>query len=107
MSRTPESDICIVRGMGVADNVSTSMYSRRFFICSLCPTPNRCSSSMITRPKSCGLTSRDSRRWVPTRISTEPEAKPSSASRCWDGERNRDSTCTFTPNGSQRSRKFV
>ena len=62
MSRTPESDICMVRGMGVAESVSTSMDSRRFFSCSLCPTPKRCSSSMMTRPRSCGFTSRESRR---------------------------------------------
>ena len=37
MSRTPDSDICMVRGIGVAESVSTSMLSRRFFICSLWP----------------------------------------------------------------------
>ena len=58
MSRTPESDICSVRGMGVAVSVSTSTCSRSSFICSLCCTPKRCSSSMTTSPRSFGATSR-------------------------------------------------
>ena len=107
MSRTPDSDICMVRGMGVADSVSTSMDSRRFLNCSLCPTPKRCSSSMITSPRSCGFTSRDSSRCVPTRMSTSPSWNPRSASACCAGVRKRESTSTLTPNGSQRSLKLA
>ena len=107
MSRTPDSDICMVRGMGVADSVSTSMDSRRFFICSLWPTPKRCSSSMMTSPRSCGFTSRDSKRCVPTSTSTSPSWKPLRAAACCAGVRKRESTSTRTPNGSQRSLKLV
>ena len=52
MSRTPLIAICMVRGMGVAESVSTSTCSRMFLSCSLCWTPKRCSSSMMTRPRS-------------------------------------------------------
>ena len=38
--------------MGVAVSVSTSIWLRRLRIASLCRTPKRCSSSMMTRPMS-------------------------------------------------------
>jgi len=40
-----------VRGIGVAVSVSTSTVSRNRLRRSLCSTPNRCSSSMITSPR--------------------------------------------------------
>ena len=107
MSRTPDSDICMVRGMGVADSVSTSMDSRKFFSCSLCCTPKRCSSSMMTSPRSCGFTSRESSRCVPTSTCTSPLAKPARAAFCCSGVRKRESTSTVTPKGSKRSLKEV
>ena len=57
MSRSPESDMCSVRGIGVAVSVSTSTSSRSARSSSFCATPNRCSSSTITRPSSFGITS--------------------------------------------------
>ena len=36
MSRTPESDMCSVRGIGVAESVSTSTVARSSLKCSLC-----------------------------------------------------------------------
>ena len=47
MSRTPNSDRCSVRGMGVAVIVSTSTVCRSALSRSFTSTPNRCSSSMI------------------------------------------------------------
>ena len=54
-----------VRGIGVADSVSTSTSRRIFLRCSLCATPNRCSSSITTSPRSLKLTSFWSNRCVP------------------------------------------
>ena len=51
MSRRPSMLMCNVRGIGVADIVSTSTVFRICFSRSLWVTPNRCSSSMTTRPK--------------------------------------------------------
>ena len=107
MSRTPDSDICMVRGIGVAESVRTSIDSRRFFICSLWPTPKRCSSSMITSPKSYGFTSRERSRCVPTSTDTLPSANPASARDCSAGVRKRESTSTVTPKGANRSWKFA
>ena len=47
----PDSDRFKVRGIGVAVNARTSTSARRFFSCSFCRTPKRCSSSMTTRPR--------------------------------------------------------
>ena len=54
MSRRPESDMCSVRGIGVADRASTSTSSRSERRSSFCATPKRCSSSRTTRPDSWG-----------------------------------------------------
>src|SRR5579872_6547579 len=51
MSRSPTSDMCSVRGMGVADMVSTSTSLRICFSRSLWRTPKRCSSSTMSRPR--------------------------------------------------------
>ena len=50
MSRRPASDMCSVRGIGVADSESTSTSSRSWRRSSFCATPKRCSSSTITSP---------------------------------------------------------
>ena len=52
ISRNPISDMCSVRGIGVADIESTSTFLRISLMRSLCATPNRCSSSTTSRPKS-------------------------------------------------------
>ena len=72
MSRSPSSDMCSVRGIGVADMVSTSTSLRSCFSRSLWRTPKRCSSSTITRPRSVNFTSFDSTRCVPMTMSTSP-----------------------------------
>ena len=51
----PVTAISSVRGIGVADIVSTSTLVRMCLSCSLCSTPKRCSSSTITRPRSLKL----------------------------------------------------
>ena len=43
------------------------------------------SSSMMTSPRSCGFTSRDSKRCVPTSTSTSPSWKPLRAAACCAG----------------------
>ena len=74
MSRMPSSDMCSVRGMGVALIVSTSTFFRICFRRSLCRTPKRCSSSTTSRPRSRNSTSFDSSRCVPMTMSTLPVA---------------------------------
>ena len=56
-SRTPISDICSVRGIGVAESVSTSTEARSCLSRSLCMTPKRCSSSTTISPRSRKTTS--------------------------------------------------
>ena len=67
--------MCSVRGIGVAESASTSTSSRSCRSSSFCATPNRCSSSTITRPRSFGITSRERTRCVPMRTSTLPRGK--------------------------------
>jgi len=57
MSRTPESDIYKVRGIGVAVMASTSTEARNCFTRSLWATPKRCSSSTISKPRCLNATS--------------------------------------------------
>ena len=77
ISRMPVMAISRVRGIGVADMASTSTSIRSRLSCSLCSTPKRCSSSMITSPRSLNWISPLSSRWVPTMTSTLPSATPS------------------------------
>ena len=99
ISRMPVIAISRVRGMGVADMDSTSTLTRIALSRSLCSTPKRCSSSMITRPRSLNWTSLPRRRWVPITTSTRPVARPSitflaSAS---DWKRESCARCTGNP----------
>ena len=72
----PATPISSVRGIGVADIASTSTSVRSRLRYSLCSTPNRCSSSMITRPSCLNLVSGDSSRWVPITTSTVAVGEP-------------------------------
>ena len=89
MSRSPSSDICRVRGIGVADMVSTSTSLRSCFSRSLWRTPKRCSSSTMTSPRLLNFTSFDSRRCVPIAMSSSPASSLASdslsASACGSG----------------------
>ena len=101
MSRTPDSDICMVRGMGVADSVSTSMDSRRFFSCSLCCTPKRCSSSMMTQPQVVRVhVAREQPVRAHEHVHVALWRSPRSGSACCcSGVRKRESTSTLHAEG--------
>jgi len=94
MSFAPISERYSVRGIGVAESVSISTSRKSSLKRSLCSTPNRCSSSMTTSPKSLKCTSREINRCVPITISTLPSRTPSSVFRCCPGVRNRESMST-------------
>ncbi len=81
MSRTPDMDMCSVRGMGVAVSVSTSTWVRSCLSCSFCFTPKRCSSSTMSSPRSLKATSPASSLCVPMRMSTLPSWERLSTSR--------------------------
>ena len=91
ISRIPVIAISSVRGIGVADMDSTSTEVRSRFICSLCSTPNRCSSSTMIRPRFFTRMSGLSSRCVPITMSTEPSRRPSMTSAAslsvWNRER--------------------
>ena len=76
ISRMPPKAMFRVLGIGVAVRVSTSISLRRDLIDSLCRTPKRCSSSMITRPTSLKSFVCPSNRWVPITTSTLPDCRP-------------------------------
>ena len=90
-SRTPVIASCSVRGIGVADSVSTCTSERSSFSRSLWPTPKCCSSSMTTRPRSLNVTVLPSTAWVPMTMSTAPSASPFFVSRCSAAPTMRDS----------------
>ena len=72
-SRKPAIAICNVRGMGVADNVKTSIEDFREEILSLCFTPNRCSSSITSKfSRSYIVDGKFNRLWVPTNTCVRP-----------------------------------
>ncbi len=98
ISRMPVTAISSVRGMGVADIVSTSTLARSFFSCSLCSTPNRCSSSTMTRPRSLNFVSEENSRCVPMTKSTVPSLSPSSTALASLSVWKRDSARTLTGN---------
>src|SRR6266567_2894686 len=107
MSRTFTSDMCSVRGIGVAVIVSTSISLRICFRSSLCATPKRCSSSTINNPRLKKTTSFCSRRCVPMTISTFPKARSSSTCFCSFSERKRLNNSTRTGKGFRRSLKVL
>ena len=63
---------------------------------SLCCTPNRCSSSTTSSPRSLGFTSLESSRCVPITTSTAPDSKSRTTACCSLAVRNRESTSTRT-----------
>ena len=103
ISRIPEMPISSVRGIGVADMASTSTSVRSCLRYSFCSTPNRCSSSMMTRPSRSNRVSGDSSRCVPITTSTLPSASPARVSLTSRSLWNRDSGRTTTGNGAYRS----
>ena len=71
-SRMPDIAMFSVRGIGVAVRVRMSTSARSAFRRSLCRTPKRCCSSMITRPRSLNLICSLSSLCVPTTMSIWP-----------------------------------
>ena len=85
-----------VRGMGVAESVSTSTPFDISLSFSLCDTPKRCSSSMMSSPRSWNATFFCNNLWVPMSRSTLPCAVRSRMSFACPALRNRLSTSTVT-----------
>ena len=107
MSRAPVRAMCSVRGIGVAVSVNTSTVCRSILSFSLCSTPKRCSSSMITSPSSLNRTFFWMSLCVPTTMSTEPAASPSMVASACFFDRNRESNSTEIGNSAMRSRKVL
>ena len=103
ISRMPAIDISSVRGIGVADMVSTSTCERMALMCSLCSTPNRCSSSTTTRPNCFHCTPVCNSRCVPITISTDPSRSPDRISFASDADVNRDNPLIVTGKPAIRS----
>ena len=76
ISRIPVTAISRVRGIGVALIARTSTLCFSSLSFSLCSTPKRCSSSMMTRPRSLNLTEPAKSRCVPITMSTPPVSRP-------------------------------
>ena len=102
ISRMPLSAMFSVRGMGVADRVSVSTCLARSRRVSLWLTPNRCSSSMTSRPKSLKARFFCSSLWVPMSRSMRPSLTRCKMSFTCLGVRNRLSTSMVT--GKERNR---
>ena len=64
-----------VLGIGVAVIVSVSTSARIFRIFSFTATPNFCSSSMISSPRSLNFTPFPASEWVPISMSIFPSAR--------------------------------
>ena len=73
-SRAPMSENWSVRGMGVAVRVRQSTFTFICRSCSLALTPNFCSSSMMSSPRSLNLRFLLVMAWVPMRMSILPSA---------------------------------
>mmetsp|Transcript_5779 Transcript_5779/g.18325 ORF Transcript_5779/g.18325 Transcript_5779/m.18325 type:complete len:208 (+) Transcript_5779:1312-1935(+) len=74
VSRRPASAAPSVRGMGVADSVSTSTSTHASFSLSFCVTPKRCSSSMTASPRRRHVCRGASKACVPMATSVSPLA---------------------------------
>ncbi|MNS89231.1 hypothetical protein D3C72_1232370 [compost metagenome] len=104
-SRKPSSAMPRVRGIGVAVRVSTSTSARSAFSASFWRTPNRCSSSMMTRPRRVNFTSSDSSLCVPMTMSMVPSAMPLNACVISLPLRKRDNSAMRTGQSAKRSAK--
>ncbi len=99
----PVTAISRERGIGVADIARTSTFVLSFFSWSLCSTPNRCSSSMMTRPTSLNWMLWDRIRCVPMTMSTVPSARPAIVSFDSFSDWNRLSARRWTGKPAKRS----
>ncbi|MNE70102.1 hypothetical protein D3C80_1658680 [compost metagenome] len=95
-----------VRGIGVAVSVRISTSARIALIRSLWRTPNRCSSSTISSPRSFQRRSLCSSLWVPMMISTLPSTASSITCCCSLALRKRDIISMRIGQVAKRSRKL-
>ena len=98
--------MCKVRGIGVAERVRTSTVALSDLSHSLSSTPNRCSSSITTRPRSLKVTSFWTIRWVPIRMSTPPVFVRLRTSLTSDLGRNRLTASTVNGNSAILAEKL-
>ena len=81
VSRSPNTVIATVRGIGVAVMTRTcGLTSERSTSAERCSTPNRCCSSTTSSPRSANSTCSWISAWVPTTMPASPDAASSSAS---------------------------
>ena len=104
-SRAPMSENWSVRGMGVADIVSVSTLTLSCLSRSLTATPNFCSSSTTSRPKSLNFTSLPIILWVPMSMSILPSARSATIFLTSFGLRAREMKSTLTGSSLRRSEK--
>ena len=102
-SRMPAMDIFKVLGMGVAVRVKISTSERSFLKDSFCCTPNRCSSSIISKPKRLKFSLPCKILWVPTKISSLPSSASTMVLFCSLVVWKRDITETLTGQLAKRS----
>ena len=105
ISLAPMRENCKVRGMGVADMVSVSMFDLSCRIFSLVDTPNFCSSSMMSSPMSFHFTVLPMSLWVPMMMSMRPAASSSRISRVFFALLALDRYSTLTGRLRSRSEK--
>ena len=106
-SRIPTIDICNVLGIGVADKVSTSTLFFNCLIFSLCFTPNLCSSSTTSNPRSLKIISSLNSLCVPITISIFPDFNPSIIFFVSFCDTNRFKQAMFTAYSLNLSKAFV
>ncbi len=104
-SRAPISENCRVLGIGVALIVRVSTFTLSCFSFSLTATPNFCSSSTISNPKSLNFTDLLISLCVPIRISILPASKSDIISFVSLAERARERYSTLTGNSLSLSAK--
>ena len=95
-SLMPDSAMFRVRGIGVAVSVRVSTVVLSRFRFSFCFTPNFCSSSITSRPRSLKPTSLLSSLCVPISTSTRPSRAFCSVSRTSPCRRIEETTSTVT-----------
>src|SRR5690606_13615207 len=100
-----EAHIALQQLVGADHDVHLALrqrFSRAFGV-----TPERCSSSMITSPRSLKRTSLCSGLWVPLMLSASPSASASVAALVSLADLKPDSTSTSTGQSAKRSLKLL
>ena len=95
-----------VLGIGVAVSASTSTFFLKALSFSFCLTPNLCSSSITTKPRSLNLISGCKRRCVPMMMSIFPSCNRCNDSFCCFFDLNRDISSILIGHLAKRSQKL-